>query len=62
MCLPSEEVVYAFQGTARPLLDRLGDSIHESFALAQIRDLLLPKLMSGEIRLRDAERVVEAIA
>ena len=26
--------------------------------LAQTRDLLLPKLMSGEIRLKDAERIV----
>ena len=62
MCLPSEEVVCAFQGIARPLLDRLGDNIHESFTLAQLRDLLLPKLLSGEIRLRDAEKVIEAVA
>ena len=62
MCLPSEEVVCAFQGTALPLLDRLGDNIHESFTLAQIQDLLLPKLLSGEIRLRDAEKVIEAVA
>ena len=27
-----------------------------------LRDLLLPKLMSGEIRLRDAEKAVEAVA
>ena len=30
--------------------------------LAQTRDLLLPKLMSGEIRLREAEQAVEAVA
>ena len=29
---------------------------------AQTRDLLLPTLMSGEIRLRDAEKAVEAVA
>lgn len=27
--------------------------------LAALRDTLLPKLMSGEIRVRDAEKVVE---
>ncbi|WP_194260742.1 restriction endonuclease subunit S [Gluconobacter vitians] len=31
----------------------------ESRSLAQLRDLLLPKLMSGEIRIRDAEKMVE---
>ncbi|MDE7540932.1 restriction endonuclease subunit S [Gluconobacter sphaericus] len=30
----------------------------ENSSLAQIRDLLLPKLMSGEIRIRDAEKMV----
>ena len=29
-------------------------------ALAATRDLLLPKLMSGEIRVRDAEKIAEA--
>jgi hypothetical protein len=33
----------------------------ESRTLAQTRDLLLSKLMSGDIRLRDAERAVEAV-
>ena len=31
-------------------------------SLAQARDLLLPKLMSGEIRLREAEAAVKAVA
>jgi type I restriction enzyme S subunit len=29
--------------------------------LAAIRDLLLPKLMSGEIRVKEAEKVAEAV-
>ena len=33
-----------------------------SAILVETRDLLLPKLMSGEIRLREAEKVVEAVA
>jgi type I restriction enzyme S subunit len=31
----------------------------ESAVLAQLRDTLLPKLMSGELRVKDAEKVVE---
>lgn len=33
----------------------------DTLSLSQTRDLLLPKLMSGEIRLHEAERVVEAV-
>jgi restriction endonuclease S subunit len=49
----------------RPVLDALesrGDSaLEESDSLASLRDTLLPKLMSGEIRVRDAEKVVEEV-
>ena len=60
--LPPMRVLCAFQSTARGLLDRLGDNVHENCTLSQSRDLLLPKVMSGEIRLRDAEEAVEAVA
>jgi len=34
---------------------------NENGVLAKLRDALLPKLMSGEIRVRDAEKVVEDV-
>jgi type I restriction enzyme, S subunit len=50
----------------RPKLDaletRCDSAFKESAALAGLRDSLLPKLMSGEIRVRDAEKVVEDVA
>ena len=48
--------------TMNPLVDRTIENELESRSLAQTRDLLLPKLISGEIRLREAERVIEAVA
>jgi type I restriction enzyme, S subunit len=49
----------------RPVLDALenrGDAaLSESESLAKLRDTLLPKLMSGQIRVRDAEKVVEDV-
>jgi type I restriction enzyme, S subunit len=42
-----------------PLRQRLGASLRESRALTELRDTLLPKLMSGKIRVRDAEKIVE---
>ena len=37
--------------------DKITHSLGENQTLAGMRDLLLPKLMSGEIRLKDAEAV-----
>ena len=45
-----------------PLMDRVIANARETRTLAQTRDFLLPKLMSGEIRLREAMKVVEAVA
>jgi type I restriction enzyme S subunit len=45
-----------------PLVDMTIANELESRTLAQTRDLLLPKLMSGEIRLRDGEKLVEDAA
>jgi type I restriction enzyme S subunit len=58
--VPSEAVVAAFEGCVRPLYQRMVMGERESRTLAAARDLLLPKLISGEIRLRDAEKAVEA--
>ena len=60
--LPSDQIASAFQCVAQPLFDRVSANIHETRTLAQTRDLLLPKLMSGEIRLIDAEKQAESVA
>lgn len=57
-----QQVLAAFSNLAGPLLARAQANRTESRILAQTRDLLLPKLMSGEIRLKDAEKAVEAVA
>ena len=41
---------------------RSGRDKRENRTLARARDLLLPKLMSGEIRLSEAENGVQAVA
>ncbi|WP_380057502.1 restriction endonuclease subunit S [Falsihalocynthiibacter sp. SS001] len=48
----------AFEEVALPLLDKRQANEQENQTLAEMRDLLLPKLMSGEIRLKDAEAAV----
>ena len=51
-----------FDGKVEQMLNRLLLTRRESRELAQSRDLLLPRLMSGEIRVPDAERIAEAVA
>jgi type I restriction enzyme, S subunit len=47
-----------FEATVEPLFKRILANIEEGVTLARARDLLLPKLMSAEIRLKDADRTV----
>ena len=42
-----------------PLHARMQTNLVENMTLAQTRDLLLPKLMSGEIRVSDADKIVK---
>jgi len=53
----SVEMRDAFEKLSAPLFERISVSVQESQTLAALRDLLLPKLMSGEIRIRDAEKL-----
>jgi type I restriction enzyme, S subunit len=49
-------------GRIKPLLDHQALLAAESKTLAALRDLVLPKLLSGELRIRDAEKVVGQVA
>ena len=49
-------------GRLREAIRRLNPAISPSRTLATLRDTLLPKLLSGELRVPDAERAVSAVA
>lgn len=59
--VPSKERAAKLRPTLDALENRGDSALEESLSLAQLRDTLLPKLMSGEIRVRDAEKVVEDV-
>jgi type I restriction enzyme S subunit len=42
--------------------DRIATARNENKTLAELRDLLLPRLLCGELRVREAERAVEGVA
>ena len=57
---PTEPILQAFLDFSMLVQEQLFSG--ENAVLAEARDLLLPKLMSGEIRLRDAEKLAEEAA
>ena len=58
---PGDKVYHTFGNVVNPLFAQLRTNIDENKTLTATRDLLLPKLMSGDIRLRDAEELVESL-
>ena len=59
---PPDGVLSVLSHTISPLVELTVENELEIRTLAQTRDLLLPKLMSGEIRLAEAEKGLEAVA
>jgi type I restriction enzyme S subunit len=59
---PPKILVGAFDEMVQPMLAKALMNRNEQRALAATRDLLLPKLMSGEIRLRDAAAIAKEAA
>lgn len=58
--LPTDELLKAFDASVLPIYRHIEQNERETRTLAATRDLLLPKLMSGEIRLRDADKIAGA--
>jgi len=55
--VPPEEVIKEFDKLASPLFEMIKVNAKENLVLARIRDALLPKLLSGEIRVKvDVEK------
>lgn len=57
----SPEVFAAFETLCTPLVTKTLANRAESRTLARIRDLLLPRLMSGELRVGEAEELAEEV-
>ena len=49
--LPTIEIAHKYTEFMQPIIKKIIENIHQSHTLAQTRDTLLPKLLSGEIRI-----------
>ena len=55
--LPPKPLMDAFTRSVAPLYQRITANLHQSRTLATLRDTLLPKLLSGEIRVPRTPRL-----
>lgn len=56
--MPSAVLLDVFAAQAQSLFEKMSNN--ENLALVKLRDTLLPKLISGELRVHDAERILRA--
>src|SRR5262249_7947377 len=54
--VPDRQTIEKYNETVSPLHDKLVENLQEIRTLATLRDLLLPKLLSGEISVKLAEK------
>ena len=59
IALPSVEIAKKYTEFIQPIINKISENIHQSRTLAQTRDKLLPKLLSGEIRVDAVNEVLE---
>lgn len=56
--MPSSKLIQSFEFVVSPLLNQMRSNLFQSQNLAAVRDTLLPRLISGDLRVPDAERIV----
>jgi type I restriction enzyme S subunit len=56
--IPSKSVIQHFSEVVQPLLARADRAREQSETLAAVRDTLLPKLISGALRVKDTARLI----
>ncbi|MCE9594798.1 MAG: restriction endonuclease subunit S [Planctomycetes bacterium] len=58
IAVPPASIVARFEAVVLPLHHRVEAAVVECESLAALRDALLPKLISGDLRVKDAERFI----
>ncbi|GBE48569.1 EcoKI restriction-modification system protein HsdS [bacterium BMS3Bbin12] len=59
LAVPPKPLLRIMDNQLNPIIDSLWRRKLESHTLAALRDTLLPKLISGELRVKDAEKFIE---
>jgi type I restriction enzyme S subunit len=59
--IPHQEIIKYFDDANNSLINMMRSNVIQSRTLSTLRDTLLPKLMSGEIRVAEAEKQMENV-
>ena len=59
MIRPPIELIHAFGAVVAPIFARSQVLVQQSIELKSVRDTLLPRLISGQLRLPEAQAAVE---
>ncbi len=60
LAMPPQPLLRQLGAVIEPMFERLKSLSQESRTLNTLRDTLLPKLISGELRIRDVEKIAES--
>lgn len=60
--VPPDRLCESHSKACRVFVNQLAANVEQSRTLSSLRDILLPKLLSGEIRVGQAERIIEEVA
>ena len=58
----SDRILVTFNEAAKPLYGRIAENERETHTLTALRDTLLPKLISGDLRVEDSRRFLESVS
>lgn len=61
LVVPPQPVVDAFLAITKPTLDKVALNADHARVLSEVRDELLPRLISGKLRVPEAQRELEAV-
>lgn len=62
MLLPTIRLAQAFDKVVDPCIARILAACNESRTLSILRDSLMPKLISGELRVKDADQFLRRVS
>ena len=58
LAIPPSRVALAYSQTVQPMFEQITENVLQAQTLAQLRDTLLPKLISGQLQLPEAEALL----
>ena len=57
---PKAALIHAFESLLSPLMERIKENLEQAQILSDLRDTLLPRLISGKLRLPEAEAMLSS--